>query len=147
MFNLQHKQGLIAPLILPQLISIPFPICRGNGAVQRVAGTAGDGAENEDFHLQMLQADNDEEYDSHDVDEDVGFGNDDMYDITDFLECGDEDTGVKEEEGLETTEEVINKLKHGCVAKKLLHSYTTALNTFFIYIYKFDRYLMHKSWK
>ena len=53
---------------------------------------------------------------------------------------------VKEEDdGLETPEEVINKLKHGCVAKNSLRSYSTALSTFFIYIYKFDRYLMHKS--
>ena len=38
-----------------------------------------------------------------------------MYGITELLECGGEDTGVKEEDGLETIEGVINKLKHGCV--------------------------------
>ena len=68
----------------------------------------------------MLQAD-------HDEDEDVGFGNADMYDITELLEYGGEDTGVKEEGGLETTEEVINKLKHYCVAKELLCSCTIQL--------------------
>ena len=32
------------------------------------------------------------------------------------------------------------------MAKNSLRSYTTALSTFLIYIFKFDRYLMHKSW-
>ncbi len=43
----------------------------------------------------MLQADHDEEYDSHDEDEDVGFRNADMYDVTELLECS-EDKGVNQ---------------------------------------------------
>jgi len=108
--------------------------------------------DDEDFHLQMLQANQDEEYDSSNEveveDEDIGFGNADMYDVTELLEYGGEDTGTEEDDNGKgvITDKVINNLKHGCVAKNSLRSYTTALSTFLIYIFKFDRYLMHKSW-
>ena len=54
-----------------------------------------------------------------------------MYDITKLLEYGSENIAAKKkEDGLDSTEVVINKLKHGCVAKKSLQSYTIALSTF-----------------
>ena len=121
---------------------------------QRVEGD--EDQQQEQLHLQMLQADqqdgdsNDEGGEIDGEDEDVGFGNADMYDVTELLENlhDSENTLVvkKEEEGLASTDEVINKLKHGCVAKNSLRAYTASLTLFLIYIYKYGKYLLHRSW-
>ena len=75
--------------------------------------------QNEDFHLQIQQADHDEEYSTNDEggneDEDVSFKDADIYNITELLGYVAEDIRVKDEDGLKTIEEVINKLKHGYV--------------------------------
>ena len=68
-----------------------------------------------------------------------------MHDITELQEHSSKNIAAKKEkDGLDSTEEVINKLKHGCGAKNPLRSYTKALSTFLTYIFKFDSYLMHK---
>ena len=114
----------------------------------------GDEYQQDQLHLQMLQADkdgdsNDEGGEIDGEEEDVGFGNADMYDVTELLENLNESQNLevkKEEDGLVSTEEVINKLKHGCVAKNSLRAYTASLILFLIYIYKYDKYLLHRSW-
>ena len=75
--------------------------------------------------------------------DDVGFGNADMYDVTELLDNLNESQNLeaKKEEDVFSTDGVINKLKHGCVAKNSLRAYTVSLSLFLIYIYKYDKYL------
>ena len=53
---------------------------------------------------------------------------------------------AKQKDGLVSTDEVINKLKHGCVAKDELCAYPASLRLFLLYIYNYDKYLLHRSW-
>ena len=116
----------------------------------------GDEDQQDQLHLQMLQVNqdgdsNDEGGEIDGEEEDVGFENADMYGVTKLLEnLHDSENLVEEEEeeedGLVSSDKVINKLKHGCVAKKLLRAYTASLSLFLIYIYKYDKYLLHRSW-
>ena len=52
---------------------------------------------------------------------------------------------MKTEEG-ETTDDIIRDLKLGCVANNSKKCYTSAIVSFLQYIYKFDKFLMHKTW-
>ena len=70
-----------------------------------------------------------------------------MNEVSKLLEYGGENILTKEEEsGLVTIQEVINQFQYGCVVNHLLRSYTTALGIFLMYVFKFDRYTMHKNW-
>ena len=105
--------------------------------------------ENEDevnFHLQILEANNDDDNISIDEKEEdeIGFGAADMYDVRELLEIGKETKDEEDEE--DDPEKVMNSLKHGCVADSSLRSYNLSLVTFITYIYKFDKQLLQNSW-
>ena len=103
--------------------------------------------EEENFHFQILQVNNNDDYESDkDVIEEgkVGFGAADMYDVTELLEMGSEI--IDEFDDSMDPDKIINSLKHGCVAKSSQRSYSLSLVTFIMYIYEFDRYLLHNSW-
>ena len=96
--------------------------------------------EEEKFHFQILQANNNDDYESDkDVIEEgeVGFGAADMYDVTELLEMGSEI--IDEFDDSMDPDKIINSLKHGCVAKSSQRSYSLSLVTFIMYIYEFDR--------
>lgn len=91
----------------------------------------------------MLEANNDGyESDNNGEEVGIGFGAADMYDVTELLEMG---TEVAEEDE-DDPNKVMNSLKHGCVAESSQKAYTMSLVTFIIYIYKFERHLLHNSW-
>ena len=103
-------------------------------------------------NLQALEVqfnDNENEMDRANEEEEeneMGFGAANMYDVNEILELGSEI--VQDEDHVENddSDRIINSLKHGCVAKSSLRSYNLSLVTFLIYVYKFDRHLMHNSW-
>ena len=102
-----------------------------------------------DFGLMLADGDREENNNSDDdadlAESNIGFGNEDMFDVNDLMDFRDSvDVGDYDAEG--ATEEFFSKFKHGCVAKNSLKSYITGLCTFLYYIYENDRHLMHKSW-
>ena len=75
--------------------------------------------------------------------EQVGFGHVDEFDVLEVLEYG---TEIKKDDEDETTEDIIKELKHGCVSTNSKKIIFLTLLFFIIYIYKFDRHLLHNSW-
>ena len=81
------------------------------------------------------------------AEEDVGFGDVDMYDVCELMEMGREDgEELDVEDEMISSDKVIRSLKHGCVSENSLKSYNLAMITCLTYIYIHDQHLLHKSW-
>lgn len=53
---------------------------------------------------------------------------------------------MKKDAKNETTNDIMKELKHGCVSTNSKKNYISNIILLIIYIYKFDRYLLHNSW-
>ena len=71
------------------------------------------------------------------VDHNVGFGNADYFDVNEILELS---------ANIVSSSDIIQDLKDNCIAKKSKNTYTSTIVLFILYIYKFDRNLLNKSW-
>ena len=94
-----------------------------------------------------FQFNRDDEYSNDDenngVEADIGFGATDEFDV---LEVADYCVDSRKDNENETTEDIIKGLKHGCVSNNSKKNYISNICLFLIYIYKYDRYLLHNSW-
>ena len=84
-----------------------------------------------------IQVDNESATGGDTNDHDVGFGNADYFDVNDILELSDT---------VESSSDIIKDLKGNCISKNSKSTYTCTLVSFILYIYKFNRPLLHKSW-
>ena len=73
----------------------------------------------------------------------VGFGSLDFYDVKELIELSLEDADIGAE--YESQDEV-KQLKKDYIVKNSKISYHYSLINFLFYIFKFDKYIMHKSW-
>ena len=92
---------------------------------------------NEDEDETNNTIDNESATGEGDNDHDVGFGNADYFDVNDILELSDT---------VESSTDIIKDLKDNCISKNSKSTYTCTLVSFILYIYKFGRPLLHKSW-
>ena len=126
--------------------NLVFELAFGNIPAVVAAPVALNEDEDVDFVVYLTRHDNDDNINNkiYDTNEgDVGFGSPDLYHIRKMIELLNGDPGI------ETKYEAHDKekqLKKDYIGKSSKFSYRYSLVNFLFYIYKFEKYLMNKSW-
>ena len=126
------------------------PVIAEADEVEAAAVTVVNEDANNNFGVHMTGRDDDDDDDDeieneiYDANEgDIWFDSPDLYDIKELIELLTEDPGIEVEH--EAHDEV-KQLKKDYIGKTLKTSYCYSIVKFLFYIYKFEKYLMHKSW-
>ena len=98
-----------------------------------------------DFEVHMAGRDNDDiDNEIYDTNEgDVGFGSPNLHNMEESTELLTEDPGIEVEHD---AHDKVKQLKNDYIGKCSIISYHYSFVNFLFYIYKFEKYLMHKSW-